>query len=182
MISVSELRIPASPLRPALVLGLLAIVLLAMPAKASPAAVDDRTRAAARQLAQDGAAAFEAGQLERAHALLHRAYALYPVPTIALMDARSLKGMGRLVEAAERYELARRSQLDADAPKAFKDAVRDADREVAKLRPRIPLLTIRVRATDPSAVQLRLRSSCSAGSADRGAATRGPGQTRDRAL
>jgi hypothetical protein len=107
-------------------------------------------------LAQDGAVAFEAGQLVRAHALLHRAYALFPVPTIALMDARALKEMGRLVEAAERYELARRSVLDADSSDAFKAAMKDADREVAKLRPRIPLLTIRVRAADPSAVEVRL--------------------------
>ena len=134
----------------------IAILLLLGSAAAHATPVDDRTRAAARQLAQDGAAAFDAGQLGRAHALLHRAYALFPAPTIALMDARALAGLGRLVEAAERYELARRTAIDADAPEAFRDAVRDANRELAKLRPRIPLLTIRVPAHDPSTMEVRL--------------------------
>jgi hypothetical protein len=112
--------------------------------RAQPLPGDDKHKAAARQLAQDGARAYEKGNYQRAHALLRRAHALVPAPTIALLEARALVHMNRFVEASERYELARRYQLDAHPPPAFTEAVKHADRELTELRPRIPLLTIRV--------------------------------------
>lgn len=110
-------------------------------AEAQPQA-DDRTRAAARQLAQDGAAAFEQGEFEKARALLRRASSLYPAPTITLMEARALQRLGRFVEAAERYEDARRTTMASDSSSAFADAIAAADEELGQLRPKIPLLTI----------------------------------------
>jgi hypothetical protein len=103
---------------------------------------DDRTRAAARQLAQDGAAAFERGEFEKARALLRRASTLYPAPTITLMEARALEKLGRFVEAAERYEDARRTTMTSESSSAYSDAIAAADQELEKLRPKIPLLTI----------------------------------------
>ncbi len=114
---------------------------ISTPAGAQPQA-DDRTRAAARQLAQDGAAAFEAGEFEKARALLRRASSLYPAPTITLMEARALQKLGRFVEAAERYEDARRTTMTSDSSSAFTDAIAAADEELGQLRPKIPLLTI----------------------------------------
>ena len=112
------------------------------PSQAVPLQADDRTRAAARQLAQDGAAAFERGEFEKARALLRRASSLYPAPTITLMEARALRKLGRFVEAAERYEDARRSRITSESSSAFADAITAADKELETLRPKIPLLTI----------------------------------------
>ncbi|MBX3130072.1 MAG: CDC27 family protein [Polyangiaceae bacterium] len=125
-------------------LGWLLVVLALFTSATAAGSSEDRTRAAARQLAQDGAAAFDARDYERAQALLRRAHALFPAPTIAVLHARALIQLGRWVEAAERYESARRQSLDAAAPEAFRAAARDAEREVEELRPRIPLLTIRI--------------------------------------
>ncbi|MEZ4226527.1 MAG: hypothetical protein R3B13_36610 [Polyangiaceae bacterium] len=118
---------------------------------------DDRTRAAARQLAQDGATAFERGQFEQARALLRRAATLYPAPTITLMEARALSKLGRLVEAAERYEDTRRSQLSSDTSNAFEEAVAQASEELRSLRPRIPLLTIVVQNSGEALESLEVR-------------------------
>ncbi len=121
---------------------LLGAAAMSRPGQAVPLQADDRTRAAARQLAQDGAAAFERGEFEKARALLRRASSLYPAPTITLMEARALQKLGRFVEAAERYEDARRSRITSESSSAFADAIRAADKEVKTLRPKIPLLTI----------------------------------------
>ncbi len=155
MISVSERLHPWRSLT-SLLLAALLIMAAAAEVRAQPAEPDDRTKAAARQLAQDGAAAFERGDYAEARALLRRAYALIPAPTIGLMEARALVKMGNLVEAAERYEVARRTEVDAGASDAFKAAVRDADAELAKLRPRIPLLTIRIKGTTKKKVEVQL--------------------------
>lgn len=117
-----------------------AILLAAKPANA--AEPDEKTKAAARQLAQDGARALDAGRYSEAQDLLNRAYELYAAPTIAVLEARALERLGRLVEAAEHYELARRTQLDPGASDAFRGAVAEAERNVRTLRERIPQLTI----------------------------------------
>jgi hypothetical protein len=116
---------------------------------ASAAEPDEKTKAAARQLAQDGARALDAGRDSEAQDLLDRAYQLYPAPTIAVLEARALERLGRLVEAAEHYEKARRSPLVANGSEAFRNAVADADREVHELRPRIPQLTIMIDGVPP---------------------------------
>lgn len=120
---------------------------LLMPASALAAPLtepDERTKAAARQLAQDGARAFDAGRHAEARDLLDRAYRLYPAPTIAVLEGRALEKLGQLVEAAEHYERARRTRLSPQASQAFHAAVFEAERALAALRPRIPQLTIQV--------------------------------------
>ena len=104
---------------------LLAALLLALPsvARGEP---DEATKAAARQLAQDGARAMEEKRYADAQDLLNRAYELVPAPTIAVLEARALDALGRLVEAAEHYELARRTELGADASDAFVEYVRSS--------------------------------------------------------
>ncbi len=121
-------------------LGLAARLLVSSPAAAqlSP----DETRNAARDLAGQGKAAFERSDFENARDLLHRAYALVPVPSIAIFEARSLASLGRLVEAEEAYLRASRAKLDANAPDAFRNAAREADEELETLRPRIPKLKV----------------------------------------
>jgi len=115
------------------------------------AELDDATRNAAREMGREGAIAFREGDFARAQDLLHRAYDLVPAPTIALYEARSLVALGRLVEAAERYEIAKRTKLDDDASQAFIQSVEDAGVELGELRPRIPRLTIIIEGPEPGA-------------------------------
>ena len=109
--------------------------------------LDAETRTLARELARQGADAFDQADYATALDRLNRAYSLFHAPTISLMQARALARLGRLVEALDRYEETSRVPLDNDAPDAFRRAVSDAIREGQDVRARIPRLFIRVRST-----------------------------------
>lgn len=102
---------------------------------------------AARALADDGANAFAGGDYTRAHERLRRAFALFPAPTIAVLDARALSKLGRLAEAAAAYRNALASPLDSTSPAAFRDAVVSAEAELAAVERRLARLTLRVHDT-----------------------------------
>jgi hypothetical protein len=98
--------------------------------------VDDRARAAARTLAEDGVNALQSGDTDSAVDKLERAYAIVKLPTVGLWAARALVKSGKLVNAAERYNEVSRY---TGAPDARQDqAKRDAMREHDELLPRIP--------------------------------------------
>jgi hypothetical protein len=120
-------------------------------------AQDDATKARAREMAQQGMDASQAGDHQRAQDLFHRAYTLVPAPTIAVREGRELVALGRLVDAVEAYVRATRTPLGADAPSAFRDAVRQAEAELSSLRPRLPKLTIQIEGVDPSNPALEVR-------------------------
>jgi hypothetical protein len=101
-------------------------------------------RTAARELATLGAEAYEQKDFRLAYDRLTRAFALYPVPSISIMQARSLQQLGQFVDALDRFEETRRMPLAEDAPEAFRVAVRDAAAEGEQLRTRIPRLFIQV--------------------------------------
>ena len=88
-------------------LAALLISLGASPAAAKPAGdeaeLDSHTRTAARSLAAQGAAAFEAQKYAAALDHFERAAALVEAPTILLMQARTLVQLGRWVEGADKY-------------------------------------------------------------------------------
>jgi hypothetical protein len=105
---------------------------------------DEDTRHAARELAREGARKLDQGEYAEALELLERAHTLVPAPTIRLLEARTLDKLGRLVQAAERYEQVRRTQLEPDASEAFVKAVADAQLELLALRKRIPRLVLNV--------------------------------------
>lgn len=67
-----------------------------------------------------------------------QAYALVPAPTIALFEARALVQLKRLVEARGAYVRASSATLSNEAPAAHRDAVRDAEAELAEVERRIP--------------------------------------------
>jgi hypothetical protein len=102
--------------------------------------VDDRARAAARTLAEDGVNALQSGDTDSAVDKLERAYALVKLPTVGLWAARALVKSGKLVSAAERYnEVARYTgPPDARQDQAKRDAIREHD----EMLPRIPSATI----------------------------------------
>jgi len=137
----------------ALLFGVMATLGAARPALAEQ--VDDKTRNAARSLAEQGRSAFDKGDFARAQDLFHRAYGLVAAPTIALYEARSLAKLARLVQAQEAYLRAVRTKLTADSPEPFRKAVRDAELEEISLEPRIPKVTIAV--TGPGARTPKLR-------------------------
>ncbi len=112
------------------------------------AAPDDETvedKTVARRMADEAAQHYLSGDYERARDLFHRADAVYPAPTLALWEARSLEKLGRLVEAEERYASVLRYVVGPDDPEVYRDASVEAKREIARLRERIPTVTIQLK-------------------------------------
>jgi hypothetical protein len=140
----------ASKLRRALVAALL-VSLGASPAIAKPAdneaELDSHTRTAARSLAAQGSAAFEAQQYAQALDHFERAAALVEVPTILLMQARTLVQLGRWVEAADKYASVQRwkeAHTGEHTNPTFVQAAEAAAVELGHLMPRIPKLNVQV--------------------------------------
>jgi len=122
------------------------------PAKVPSAAPDDgagQTQAAvrrvtARELANGGADAFDAGEYERALDQFRRAQALFPAPTLAVMEGRCLQQLGRWVEAYEKFNAIARTDLGDRAPEPFRRAVADAQEDAQRLGAKLPRLELRV--------------------------------------
>jgi len=110
---------------------------------ASPVfAQDAEIRTAARDLATQGAQAFEAGDYAQASDFFRRAHELVPAPSIALLRARSLAKLGQLLEAIDIYEQTARFKLADDAPEAYLQAVETARNEMEDVRHRLPRLKL----------------------------------------
>ena len=105
-------------------------------------AEDAETRSAARDLATQGAQAFEAGQYAQASDFFRRAHELVPAPSIALLRARSLAKLGSLLEAVDVYEQTARFKLSDDSPEAYSQAVQTAHIEVEEVRRRVSRLKL----------------------------------------
>jgi hypothetical protein len=105
-------------------------------------AEDAETRTAARDLATQGAQAFEAGDYAQASDFFRRAHELVPAPSIALLQARSLAKLGQLLEAIDIYEQTARFKLPDDAPEAYLQAVETARNEMEDVRRRLPRLKV----------------------------------------
>ncbi|HET7542881.1 MAG TPA: hypothetical protein VFK05_23575 [Polyangiaceae bacterium] len=108
---------------------------------AEPSAAD---RATARSLAGEGYQALQAKDYATAVDRFSRADALVHAPTLMIDWARSLAGLGKLVEAQERYEQIIREGVEPKAPKSWHRALTDAGAELVQLKPRLPWLTISV--------------------------------------
>jgi hypothetical protein len=111
---------------------------------------------AARELAVAGAEAFDKADYATALDRFQRAESLYKVPSIAVMVARCLARVGRVVEAVDKYEETLRMPLDASAPEAFQRAVADASAEVEGARARVARLELRLPADAPADLQVTL--------------------------
>jgi hypothetical protein len=135
----------------AICLGLVCAVLLALPARAEPTEAD---RATARALALEGHAALEKKDFAAAADRFGRADALVHAPTLVVDWARALQGLGRFVEAHEKYELVLREGLDSSAPKSWVRALEEAKRELATLKPRLAWVTVVLK--DPPDASVRI--------------------------
>jgi tetratricopeptide (TPR) repeat protein len=119
-------------------------------------ALADRNRASARQLATDASNEYRMGQFDLAYDHFNRAFRLVSVPALGVWSARSLRQLGRLVEASERYrEVLGKATQSADS-EANRAALGDAQRELDELLPRIPNLTIQLVGALDSEVEIRL--------------------------
>lgn len=120
-------------------MGLLCALSLAWPAWAEPNEAD---RATARALALEGHNALTKKDYATAADRFGRADALVHAPTLVVDWARALQGLGRYVEAHEKYELVLREGVDASAPKSWVRALEDAKKELDALKPRLGWVTV----------------------------------------
>jgi tetratricopeptide (TPR) repeat protein len=144
-------------LRPLAVAATLSLLLATPPVRAQ---TDDATRSAARTLAEAGLALQASGDDAGALVKFERALALVEVPTLAVLSARCLVKLGRLVEAAERYRQARAMTVDSSLASGYRaaqlEAQADAEKERAALLPRIPVLDLALEGASPQDVELRI--------------------------
>jgi hypothetical protein len=108
----------------------------------SALAQDAEIRTAARDLATQGAQAFDAGDYAHASDFFRRAHELVPAPSIALLHARSLAKLGQLLEAIDIYEQTARFKLPEGAPEAYLQAVQTARAEMEDVRHRLARLKV----------------------------------------
>lgn len=120
-------------------MGLLCALSLAWPAWAEPTEAD---RATARALALEGHAALTKKDYATAADRFGRADAMVHAPTLVVDWARALQGLGRFVEAHEKYELVLREGVDASAPKSWQRALEEAKKELDTLKPRLGWVTV----------------------------------------
>ena len=121
--------------------GLIVALLWVGTSWAEPSAAD---RATARALAGEGYQALQEKDYATAADRFSRADALVHAPTLMIDWARSLAGLGKLVEAQERYEQIVREGVEPKAPKSWHRALADAGAELAQLKPRLAWVTISV--------------------------------------
>ncbi len=134
---------------------LLSLLSAALLYASSAFAEDAETRTAARDLATQGAQAFDAGQYAEASDFFRRAHELVPAPSIALLRARSLAKLGQLLEAIDIYEQTSRLKLPEDAPEAYMQAVDTARSEGEAVRHRLPRLKLtRIGVSNNESVQV----------------------------
>jgi hypothetical protein len=101
-------------------------------------------RATARSLAREGFDALKKGDFATAEDRFRRADELVHAPTLVVDHARALVGLGRLVEAHERYSLVIREGVAADAAGPWKRAHADAQQEIEDVKGRLAWLTVKV--------------------------------------
>lgn len=119
--------------------GLLCVMLSTATAWAEPTEAD---RATARALALEGHNALKNKDYASAADRFGRADALVHAPTLVVDWARALQGLGRYVEAHEKYELVLREGVDNTAPKSWQRALEEAKKELDALKPRLGWVTV----------------------------------------
>src|SRR5262249_38880026 len=68
--------------------------------------------------------------------------------------ARARRGLGRFVEAHEKYELVLREGVDANAPKSWAHALEDARKELDALTPRLAWITVTLKDPPDATVKI----------------------------
>jgi tetratricopeptide (TPR) repeat protein len=107
-------------------------------------------REQARTSALEGIERLKREDWEGAHERLSRAYALFPAPTVAVLDAGTLEKLGRWVEAQALYRQAAQLPVDEDSPEAFQRARKQAEQQWDRLEKSIPTLAVALRKARPA--------------------------------
>jgi len=115
-----------------------ALLLSAAPAAAQSTA----DKAGARAAADAGGDAFDAHRYAEAADLFERAERLVHAPPHLLWAARSHAMLGHLVEARELYLTLSREKLPSSAPRAFKDAQQNGEKELSDIEGRLPTVSV----------------------------------------
>ena len=135
---------------------LFALGVASAPHIASAQAVDDATRAAARNLATEGVQEYQANDFAAASEKLERAYRALHAPSLGLWSARALVKLGRLVEAGERYLEVTRLPISGGDESVQKQAKADAQSELDALTPRIPSVVVQIEGADAATVNVTI--------------------------
>ena len=98
----------------------------------------------ARQLARESADLLDAKRYSEALDRATQAEALYHAPLHVAVIAESLEGLGRLAEAAAKYEQLVAEPLPKAAPQVFKDAQARGRERLRQLVARVPSLLVKV--------------------------------------
>lgn len=96
----------------------------------------------AKELGTEGLKLFDAGEHAQALAKLDEADALAKAPPLGLYAARCLEKLGRLADAKRRYEDVLKIPLPPNSPAVWAEAKLDAQRELAALTPRVPVVSL----------------------------------------
>jgi len=116
----------------------------------------DLERATARDAAQAGREAFDAGQYDKAIDQFSRAEQLVHAPTHLLYLARAQAKLGKLVAAHETYLKITRETLAPKAPKAFVEAQSAAVSEQPAVDARLPSITVLVKGVAASSASIEM--------------------------
>lgn len=128
-------------MKPILALG--AILTSAALTTATPAnAQTKEQKAGARAAAEAGGDAFDAGKYAEAADLFERAERLLHAPPHLLYAARSHAKLGHLVEARELYLTLTREHLPVTAPRPFREAQQQGEKELAAIEPRLAYASV----------------------------------------
>ena len=129
------------PVKPFLAIG--AILVSVGLVTATPAAAQTKEqKAGARAAADAGGDAFDAGRYAEAADLFERAERLLHAPPHLLYAARAHVKLGHLVEARELYLTLTREHLSTSAPRAFRDAQQQGEKELAAVEPRLAYASV----------------------------------------
>jgi hypothetical protein len=135
----------------AICLGLVCTLLFTLPARA---AANEADRATARALALEGHVALRKKDYAAAADRFGRADSLVHAPTLVVDWARALQGLGRFVEAHEKYELVLREGIPAGSPKSWLRALEDAKKELDALKPRLAWVTVILKDPPDASVKI----------------------------
>jgi len=127
--------------KPILALGAIltsACLITAAPARAQT----QEQKAGARAAAEAGGDAYDAGKYAEAADLFERAERLLHAPPHLLYAARSHAKLGHLVEARELYLTLTREHLAPNAPRPFREAQQQGEKELAAIEPRLAYASV----------------------------------------
>ncbi len=101
---------------------------------------------------REGVALYEQGKWQEALERFSEADRLYHSPVFVLYSARSLRNLGRLLEARAVLRRLVDEKLDDAAPDAWKEAQGDARAELSALEPEIPSVIVIAEGASPGTV------------------------------